>query len=199
LASGLLAPLTLRAAQLQESGYQVRVLAAPAVKNELGAVSVEVLTIEEAGLGKILSELRPDDLLVLGSIGFELGRAVTGLNDQDPWVRLITQGLLKKVQVVLVSDELSAAPGTPLESKTSALLRDLSALGIQPVALDDLATLAGSYGRSGETGGLLTEADVERLVNAGERRLVLPRRTVVTPLALSRAFELGLEIVKEDS
>ncbi|NMC72354.1 MAG: hypothetical protein GYA57_20155, partial [Myxococcales bacterium] len=48
-------------------------------------------------------------------------------------------------------------------------------------------------------GGLLAEEDVRRLWEAGERRLVLPPRTIVTPLARSRAAALGLELVEKGS
>ena len=45
-----------------------------------------------------------------------------------------------------------------------------------------------------QDGDLLTEADVERFAKSGERRLRLSVGTIVTPLAASRAAELGIEI-----
>ena len=41
---------------------------------------------------------------------------------------------------------------------------------------------------------LLCEADVEQLAASGQNRLVLSGSIIVTPLARSRAAELGLEL-----
>jgi hypothetical protein len=45
--------------------------------------------------------------------------------------------------------------------------------------------------------GAVTERMVREAAAAGERRLVLGRRAVLTPLARDRARAIGVEIVKE--
>jgi hypothetical protein len=104
-------------------------------------------------------------------------------------------------------DELSPhAPGVAgeLVRRAETLRRGLEQLGLAPVTggeweerLGRAAAAATTVARS--VGGLLSEDDVRRLHAAGERRLVLPPRTIVTPLARSRAAALGLELVEKGS
>ena len=44
----------------------------------------------------------------------------------------------------------------------------------------------------------MTESDVEQIAAGGERRLVLPVRCIITPLAWTRAADLGLELLSTD-
>jgi hypothetical protein len=208
-----MAGLNRQVEQLARLGYHPRVLAASPVADELERLAgkvhftAPVQKIEEANLGEILAGLRGHDLVVIGSLGFELARATLDLADQNPWVRLVSQALLKKLPVILVADDLAPGTGSArdrLTARSADLLRDLAGLGLRPVPLDKLGVLTHDLAQSASTlsraaGGLVTEADVEQLVAEGERRLVLPPQTIVTPLARSRATELGLEIVKEES
>jgi hypothetical protein len=142
--------------------------------------------------------------IVVGSLGFAFARRLAGLDDDDPFVRLVARALLDGRPVIAVADDLAprgAGAGGEAARRGDALLRDLERLGIAPVAAADLETVLGRIAETRTTasrsaGGLLTEADVVRLREAGETRLVLPPRTIVTPLARSRAAELGLELVE---
>jgi hypothetical protein len=56
-------------------------------------------------------------------------------------------------------------------------------------------TLSVNHGLQ-STRELLTELDVENLFRAGHRELRLHEKTLVTPLAESRAAELGLSLLR---
>jgi len=209
--SGHLAALADCVDAVRRAGWPVRTIASTAVLRELDRAGLrerfgkDIDDAGQAGIADRLAELRPGDVMVLATAGFASARRLHDLDDDDPFVRLVTQGLLRGLQVLVVTDDLTPAlPASRNEvaRRAEALLRDIGGLGVELVRVSDLPALldrlvASDVTISQTVGQLLTEADVERIRASGETRLALAARTIVTPLARSRAAELGLELVEK--
>jgi hypothetical protein len=161
----------------------------------------EVIALDEACLENALGNYGPRDLVVLGSMGFACADRLAALDDEDPLIRLVSQALLKGVRVLAVDDDLVAGQAGSLSGQAERSLRELAGLGIELLPGAELAARiareeAADTTLSQSLAGLLTEADVERLASAGQRRVVLGINTIVTPLARSRAGALSLELVE---
>ncbi len=209
--SAHLAALAERVEAIRRAGWPVRVLGSTAALRELEGVGLrerfgkDVENVEQAGIARALAELRPGDVTLLATAGFALVRRLRDLDDDDPFVRLVAQGLLRGQHVLLATDDLAAAvPASRNEAarRAETLLRDVAGMGVEPIRVAEIPALldrlvASDVTVSQAVGQLLTEADVEKLRAAGETRLVLAARTIVTPLARSRAAELGLELVEK--
>jgi hypothetical protein len=161
----------------------------------------EVIALDEACLENALGDYGPRDLVVLGSMGFTIAGRLAALDDEDPLVRLVSQALMSGVRVLAVDDDLTAGQAGSLSGRAARSLRELAGLGIELLPGAELAARiareeAADTTLSQSLAGLLTEADVDRLVGAGQRRVVLGGNTIVTPLARSRAGALGLELVE---
>jgi hypothetical protein len=161
------------------------------------------VTVLDDSLDAALAMLDGRALWVLGSLGFGLAGRLARLEDDDPFVRLLSQALLRGRRVLLVAEELqpAAAVAGPVAARAAGLLAELERLGCERLAAaglaDRVAALeAGDTTASQALGGLVTEADVEQLAADGPRRLSLAAGTIVTPLARSRASELGLELIE---
>jgi hypothetical protein len=142
------------------------------------------------------------DVVVLGSLGFAFARRLADLDDDDPVVRLIARALLGGRKVLALADDLAPTGTTAsgaVAREAAERLQGLARLGVDVRRAAELEGVLSRLADAGATvartaGGLLTEADVVRLREAGETRLVLPPRTIVTPLARSKAVELGLSL-----
>jgi hypothetical protein len=188
-------------------GHPVTVLAGAGVLEELERSGLHIpfgrpAALEAAVSGALLS-MQPGDGLILGSLGFELARRLRSLQDETPAVRLVTQALLRNAPAWALVDDLAGEAAGPLSAEGDRLVRELSGMGLRTLRLDALQAEwrqlqedTASVNRT--IGTLLTEVDVDRLAAAGERRVVLARRALVTPLAASRAAALGLEVVRTE-
>ena len=202
-----LAELAESAASLSLDGWRLHAFAADellAGPEGLAAEWTGIRALSSASVSKLLASLKAGDAVVLGSIGFGLAARLARLDDDDPFVRLAVAARLKGLPVLLLRDDLepSSGVGGEIASRANDLLRDLERLGLEVLPARGLerrlakAAAAGSVAER-DVGGLLTEVDVERLFESGERRLVLSARTLITPLARTRASALGLELVEK--
>ncbi len=207
--SGHLKALAAQVERLIRAGWPVQTLTCEAAQAEIEQMGLrtrfgpEVQSLAEAGVSQVLGKLGAGDLVVLGTLGFAFARRLRELDDDDPFVRLCAQALLGGVRVAAIKDDLSPVgigPQGPLGQRAEGLLGDLAGLGIDllpgaelPDWLEGLA--AADVTLSKVVGSLLTESDVEQIAASGERRLVLPDRCIVTPLAWSRAADLGLALL----
>lgn len=205
--------LAAEVSRVRAAGHAVRTLAWPAVLREIDRAGLRdrfepgLLDASQPGLVEALRENGPGELVVVGALGFATARRLVDLQDDDPLVRVVVRALLGGGTVLAAADELAPrAPAVPgdLVRRADELRRGLERLGVALVTgaaweerLGRAAAAATTAVRS--VGGLLAEEDVRRLWEAGERRLVLPPRTIVTPLARSRAAALGLELVEKGS
>lgn len=191
-------------------GNRVTALLEPHVKNEaasrglLQSFGPDVADLGNDTASQVIAGIAPGDLVVVGSLGFDLARGILELADSDPAVRIVTQALLRGNRVVTLSDDLTPPAGVnnAVTAKAARTLRDLEGAGLTVLPLKDLAILAEDLAALDRTesrafGGLVTEADVEAFAAGGGKQIDLPARTVVTPLASSRAVELGVAIRKK--
>ncbi len=160
--------------------------------------------LSAAMVSPLLASIRPPDAILVGSLCFSFASRLIRLDDDDPFVRLILSAKLMGLSVMVLRDDLEAAAGVSGEipRRASELLREIDRLGLEVLPADGLETRleraasGGSIAARG-AGGLITEDDVEKLHDSGERRLVLSPRTIITPLARSRAAELGLDLIEK--
>jgi hypothetical protein len=166
----------------------------------------EGVTLENASLPNLLERMNPKDQVVLGTIGFQMARDILEIKDNVPIVRLLTQAALAGSRVWVVTDDLSAPEGNQgaLAFPGEQVQRDLQNMGFLLVRAEELASallrsapLDTTLSRTID--GLLSETDVVKLYESGERALNISRKTVLTPLAKSRADLLGLKIVREET
>jgi hypothetical protein len=194
------------ASALSRRGHDVSLLASPQAEAALRQLGLEKAPVAvaplEATAGEWLSRgLQGREALVLGSLGFSLLARLVRREDDDPCVRLLLGALLRGCPVLALSDDLDGEGA--LAREAADRLRSLAPLGLTAISSTELDAALQRLERVPDTaaralGGLLTESDVERLGAAGERRLRLARRTAVTPLARSRAAELGLLLEREE-
>ncbi|MBI5487601.1 MAG: hypothetical protein HY905_09735 [Deltaproteobacteria bacterium] len=200
--------LARRLEELGRLGWRVRGSAAPEAR----------AAMEHAGLSShvALAPLDPGhrdpadppgrparhEVVVLGSLGFAFARRLAALDDDDPFVRRIARALLDGRKVLALGDDLAPAPaaaGGTAAHEAADVLQRLERLGLEVHRTAELEGVLARLTDAGATvaraaGGLLTEAEVVRLREAGETRLVLAPHTIVTPLARSKAAELGLTL-----
>lgn len=193
-------------------GWRVLVLAAEKVAHEAdarvlrGRLGDEVHQLEEVLLGEWLERLEQVQMVLLGGIGFSAARRLCQLEDSEPWVRLVLRALLRARPVLVVTDELESLPAARESGATREarkLLGELERLGTVavpfgqlPAELQRRAADTASAGRA--LGGLLSESAVEQLHRSGAKQITVTAGTLVTPLARSRAAELGIELVFEE-
>jgi hypothetical protein len=157
----------------------------------------------QAPVQAILADLKGTDVVLLAAAHFDAARRLLALDDGLDWVHVLLQAHLSG-QPVLVCDDLLSSRGLAARSaaaqEAQGLARQLRQAGYRLLSARDLPRRFKEMTRAGDPGsqdapGLLTEQDVENLVRAGHRELALHARTLVTPLAQSRAAELGLELL----
>jgi hypothetical protein len=158
----------------------------------------------QAPVQAILADRGPGDAVLVASVHFDAARRLLALDDALDWVHVLLQSHLAG-QPVLICDDLltvgGAAARNPVAEEARGLARQLGQAGFGLLPSRELPRRLQDLTRSGDAGlqdapGLVTEQDVENLVRAGHRELRLHPRTLVTPLAMGRAAELGLELLR---
>lgn len=158
----------------------------------------------KAPVQAILADLGPGDAVLVAAVHFDAARRLLALDDALDWIHVLLQAHLAGRPVLICDDLLTVrglAAQNPVAEEARSLARRLGQAGYRLVPSRELPRRLGDLTRSGDAGlrdapGLVTEQDVERLVRAGHRELVLHPRTLVTPLAAGRAAELGLELLR---
>jgi len=205
--SGRLADVAGQAGRLLRAGAGLRLLAVPGLEQAGERLAlpgpVQVLTAE--ALCSLLSGGDEPAALLLAGAGLQLCRRIIAADDEQPAVRLVWHFLLQSRPVLRLEEEPGPA-GVPGEGAAPQLARrlarELQRLGVEDCPVGDWAGRVLPWLRRPGTAeqalqGLLTEQAVESLAGQGQRRLLIARGTIVTPLAASRAAELGVEIVRE--
>lgn len=160
--------------------------------------------MDQAPVGDILAELESTDVVLLAAVHFEAARQLLAMDDERAWIHVLLQAQLMGQPVLICEDPLSSrglAAQNQVAQEAHRIKRQLQQMGYQLLAAKDLAGRLKDMTRSfnhglQDTRGLLTEQDVEDLVRAGHREVRLHARTLVTPLAESRATELGLSLLR---
>ncbi|MBU1070349.1 hypothetical protein KJ975_12345 [Myxococcota bacterium] len=161
-------------------------------------------SLDQAPVQAILANLRSSDVLLLAAVHFEAARQLLALDDGHVWIHVLLQAHLTG-QTILIGEDLLSSRGLAAQNHVAQeahrFKRQLQQTGYQLVAAQDLAnqlknmTQAYNHGLQ-NTRELLTEQDVENLFRAGHRELRLQAGTLVTPLAESKATELGLRLLR---
>lgn len=158
----------------------------------------------QAPVQAILSDMGAGDAVFVAAAHFDAARHLLALDDGLDWVHVLLQAHLSGQPVLICDDLLStrgAAAHDPVAQEARNLARRLGQAGFRLSPSREISGLLMELTRSSDIGlqdapGLITEQDVENLVRAGHRKLNLHARTLVTPLAESRAAELGLELLR---
>jgi len=161
-------------------------------------------SLDEAPVQAMLADLQGTDVVLLAAVHFEAARQLLALDDGREWIHVLLQAHLTGQPVLICEDALSSrglAGQNHVAQEAHRLKRQLQQTGYRLVAAQDLSdqlknmTLACNQG-SQNSRELLTEQDVDNLFRAGHRELRLHAKTLVTPLAESKATELGLALIR---
>jgi len=199
------------AAAFRTDGRRVRWLVRADLLDELGSrlpadERTRCHALGRAPVQAVLADLREGDVVLLAAAHFEAARLLLALRDDHDWIHVLVQAHLAGRPVVICEDLLATgapAATNPVAREADGLLRQLRQAGYRLAPARDLPRLLKDMTRACDAGlqdapDLLTEQDVENLVRAGRRELRLHARTLVTPLARSRADELGLGLLRPE-
>lgn len=161
-------------------------------------------SLSGAPVQSILADMLGTDVVLVAAIHFEAARQLLALNDGLPWIHVLLQAHLSGQRVVICDELLSGrglAAQNPVAQEGAALKRQLRQMGFTLTPAPRLAKVLKDFGGAAHLGPqeerqLVTEQDVEDLVRAGHREVRLHAKTLVTPLAQSKAAELGLQLVR---
>ncbi|MBN2725440.1 MAG: hypothetical protein JXR95_15350 [Deltaproteobacteria bacterium] len=151
----------------------------------------------------ILGDIRGNGVVLIAAANFHAAGQILSYNDEIPWIHVLLQAHLAGQQVLICDDLLSSrglSAQNPVTEEAQKLKRQLEHMDFKLIASGEVSgylknlTLSVNHGSQGE-GGLLTERDVEDMFRAGHRELRLHAKTLVTPLAHSKAAELGLNLL----
>lgn len=161
-------------------------------------------SLDQAPVQAILDDLHSSDVVLLAAANFQAAGQLLSLDDERAWIHVLLQAHLTG-QPVLICDDLLSSRGLAAQNQVAQEAqrrkRQLQQMGYQLLAAKNLAdhlknmTLSVNLGLQ-NTRELLTELDVENLFRAGYRELRLPAKTLITPLAESKATELGLNLLR---
>ncbi|MBU1537904.1 hypothetical protein KKF84_21510 [Myxococcota bacterium] len=161
-------------------------------------------SFEQAPIQGILADLQSSDVVLLAGANFQAARQLLALDDAHSWVHVLLQAHLTG-QAILICEDLLSSKGLASQNHVAqeahSIKRQLKQMGYKLIAAQNLATQLKNMTLAYENGlqntrELLTEQDVENLVRAGQRELRLHAKTLVTPLAESKATELGLNLLR---
>ena len=160
--------------------------------------------LDQAPVQTVLARMQGTDVVLLAAVHFEAARRLLDLEDELPWIHVLLQAHLLGQPVVICEDLLSSrglAAQNPVAQEAGALRRRLQQMGYRLIAAKNLADHLKNMSLACDQGllsarELVTEQDVENLVRAGHRELRLHAKTLVTPLAQSKASELGLDLLR---
>jgi len=161
-------------------------------------------SITQAPVQSILGKMQTSDVMLVAAANFQAAKQIISMNDEIPWVHVLLQAHLSGQHIIICEDLLSPAglkDQNPVALEAASLKRDLKTMGFTLVRAKELTdyfkdlTSTVNFGTS-EKATLVTERDVEDMYRAGHKELRLHAKTLVTPLAQSKATELGLNLIR---
>ncbi|MFW9991105.1 MAG: hypothetical protein ACFFD4_03510 [Candidatus Odinarchaeota archaeon] len=139
------------------------------------------------------------EIIIFGAFSFELADNLINLKDSDPIVNVLIQGLLEKIPVHILTPfplaDLSReySPSSKLNRELRQRLIQLTEVGF--ALLDERDLRERFLKRVPESPDLITEAYLEDM-RGKINELRLPRSAIITPLALEKARDLNIRIVR---
>ncbi|MHA1994432.1 MAG: hypothetical protein ACW97Z_07840 [Candidatus Hodarchaeales archaeon] len=137
--------------------------------------------------------------IMYGAFSFEIAKKVTSLEDSNPTVNLLLQGLLSKIPVYIATPfpptdlTFDYGPSGMLTNELSRRLSILIEMGFRLVNVEDLADQFMKHTPS--IPDLITEDYLESL-QGKSHEIFVPHSTVITPLAQEKAKLLDIKIIK---
>ena len=151
---------------------------------------------DEQNARSLIDSLEEFEAVYLYSPGFELMERVTHLRDDELVIRILLQGLLlgKKAGVCFGRDIDSLPPG--LYRRLRELFREMEDLGLYICKNSD-STAAKTKSSKMAPRKLLLEDDITALHRQGQTALCVEKNCILTPLAVDKARELGIQLTRE--
>jgi hypothetical protein len=112
---------------------------------------------------------------------FTLIKDILALSDDNPFVNVILQAILGGVPVFM--QELPSK-----NNKIKDILKEISDFGIQLIPILNIFEKSNCWKKD-----LLTERDI---LQVADREIIVPENTIITPLALDKAKELNIKIIR---
>ena len=137
--------------------------------------------------------------IMYGAFSFEIANKVTNLEDSNPTVNLLLQGLLSKIPVYIATPfpptdlTINYGPSGMLTNELSRRLSTLIEMGFRLVNVEDLDDQFVEH--TPAIPDLITEDYLESL-QGKTHEIFVPHSTVITPLAQEKAKLLDIKIMK---
>lgn len=198
----------LRACQrIADEGWSFAFLISPKIRSfceqslaaELAHQSFHILDYQN--FAEIFASISDFRVIVLPVLTFSFCEAILALKDDNVFVQCVIQGLLRNQRVLALTTALQpkkpTKSGQPsaLETEANERFERLRKNKIELTALENLSPVLNEMNRVFKQ-KVITEEDIHELQD-GMTELRVGKETIITPLALDRANERGIEIIRE--
>jgi hypothetical protein len=145
-----------------------------------------------------ISEFR---IILLPVLTFSFSEAILALKDDDIFVQCVIQGSLRNQRVLALTTALrqktttKSSQPSALETEVKERFERLREIKIELTELENLSPVLSEMNRVFKQ-KVITEEDIHELQD-GMTELRVGKETIVTPLALDRANERGIEIIRD--
>jgi len=162
-----------------------------------GIRNIKVVNIDKEKV--VLPDTANLDKIIAGAFSFELADRIIGLKDMDPVVNVLIQGLLNGIPVHVFTPFPLADRKTE-SSLTGKMNRELhsrlDALTEMGIVLLDEIDLKDKYSVFTSTvPDLITEASIDEM-HGKINELKITKSVIITPLALEKAREYNIRIIR---
>lgn len=161
--------------------------------SEKGAVSSLVDIADEGCTGRIMDEFHKYETICCIAPGIKLMESITGFDDTETAAYMIINAILYKKKTVLFVDcLLRSFPENAIYENVNKIINKLKNLGIaiEFIGRHDQA----EQKCEAEERDLITEKDIIRLWEEGIKEIIIKKGALITPLAIDKANETGIEI-----
>ncbi|HHU49438.1 MAG: hypothetical protein ACOYEH_07295 [Caldicoprobacterales bacterium] len=161
--------------------------------NKMGAIDNLVDIGDQGCTGRIMDEFHKYETICCIAPGIKLMESITGFDDTETAAYMIINSILNKKKTVLFVDcLLRSFPENATYEKVNKIINKLKNLGIaiEFIGRHDQA----EQKCEAEERELITEKDIIRLWEEGIKEIIIKKGALITPLAIDKANETGIEI-----
>lgn len=155
---------------------------------------------EMGNFDQLLVSLPDFSAVILPVLTFSFIDDILSMRDSDPFVRCVLQALIQNIKILALTTNLEPKSASSdlsnlVKHEVRSRFDRLKEIGIDPISLENLSSLLIERERIFDQ-KLITEEDILGL-QSGVRELRIGKNTIVSPLAIDRAKEKGIEIIRE--
>ncbi|MHA2271507.1 MAG: hypothetical protein ACXACI_06570 [Candidatus Hodarchaeales archaeon] len=193
--------------QIADEGWSFAFLIPPEIKGfceqsfgtELAHQSFHFLKVEN--FPRILARISDFQAILLPVLTFSFSEAILALKDDDNFVQCVIQALMRNQRVLALTTAMQPVSpaknmqSSELEIEAQKRFEGLREMKIELASLESLSLVLGEKNRVFEQ-KLIAEDDILALPD-GVTELRVGKKTIITPLAVDRANERSINIIRE--